>query len=178
MEQAQGFSTHFTIGLEGGIDWVGHCQLLTDKGGVYRGNRVGVEPLEERSRQVGESVCRQLARAGYWGPVGIDGLVGTLAGEPVWRPLLEINARCSFGRLTLALGDWIPRGWVYLWWFPPRTTVDQVRGLPPLPEPGARAPGPGVYALPLSVDPETASQTAVLLAPDSQELAALEATLS
>ncbi len=176
VECSQNFSLHFEI-APCQTHVLGHCQLLTDAGGVYRGNRVHPRPPDPDALSAGLAVCDQLAAAGYWGPVGIDGLRGVLGGQAVFRPLVEINARCSFGRLTLALTDWVPAGWSYLWWFPSRKDSWRIPpSLPPLPEP-PHEPVPGVYGLPLVADPRGCTGTAVLIAPTARDLAKLEESL-
>lgn len=173
VEESQNLSMHFVIDGHGLVSFLGHCQLLTDLGGVHRGNRVTGEPLDPFLHKQGAGVCRELARLGYWGYVGIDALSGHLAGAPVVRPLVEINARCSFGRLTLALADWIPDGWSYLWWHPPRN-APLSQPVRPLPSPGIQQRiEAGAYALPELADPQQQSGTVVLIAPTSEELCAL-----
>lgn len=179
VEGARSYSTHFELTPEGDCRWLGHCALLTDAGGVYRGNRVGTaQPLPAEAQRVGQAICGRLAELGYWGPVGIDGLDGCLDGRPLQRPLVEVNARCSFGRLTLALRHWLPADWPYLWWFPPASWEGLSATPDPLPEPGEGPPLlAGYYSLPRSVDPDSCSRTVVVTAPGTAELSALETTL-
>lgn len=173
VERARSWSMHFELTPEKEVRFLGHCQLLTDAGGVYRGNRVlASETLEASHARAGEAICHRLASLGYWGLVGIDALAGWLGDAPISRPLVEINARCSFGRLALSLAEWLPPGWSYLWWHPragaaPRAAI-------PL---GSGSVAPGIYALPLCADPNSSSETAVLAAPSADELARLERTL-
>lgn len=157
------FSLHFEIGRDGSIEFVGHCQLVGDPGGVYRGNQVmpGQE-VAGRALACGREVAGELARLGYWGPVGIDAFEGVLGDQPVLRPLVEINARYSFGRMTLALHDWLPRGWCLLWSHPKQSPP----ALPPLPA----APRPGAYGLPREADPDGNSATILFVAPTAEEL--------
>ena len=175
VEQAHSFSMHFQISRLGEPSFLGWCELLTDAGGVYRGNRVlsGTE-LDPTDFQTGLNVCQRLAASGYWGLVGIDCLRGFLGETAISRPLVEINARCSFGRLALALAEWIPRGWSYTWWHPRKkdaVTIGSLSALGSVPTSSMIA---GVYALPLCADPESASGTIVLIAPAQSELQILE----
>jgi hypothetical protein len=157
------FSLHFHIARDGTINFGGHCQLVPDPGGVYRGNQVlPQEPVPPGALACGQRVARELARCGYWGPVGIDGFQGLLGDEPVFRPLVEINARYSFGRLTLALRDRLPDGWCLLWSHPKHLEV----AYPPLPV----NPGPGAYGLPLEADPQSTSGTVLYVAPTPDEV--------
>lgn len=173
-EPRQDFSLHFTIERDGTSQFVGHCELVSDPGGVYRGNRVIASSLPDpEAMQWGHRVVRELAELGYWGPVGIDAFSGFLGELAVLRPLLEINARYSFGRLTLALRDWIPAGWSLLWWHP-RPADRWQDPLEPL-VPGASA---GMYGLPLVADPEQGSGTVVVIAPTPDEIQSFAQKLS
>ena len=165
VEQRRDFSLHFEIERQGTVGFVGHTELVGDPGGVYRGNRVMPSaPPDPLALEYAWQVAGLLAGRGYWGPVGIDAFSGVLGERPLLRPLVEINARYSFGRLTLALGDWIPQGWCYLWWHPGQ--ADQGRVEAPL-TPPVRA---GRYALPLTVDPLQSSGTLVVVAPTAGQL--------
>ncbi len=157
------FSMHFEIARDGSVQFVGHCQLVPDPGGVYRGNQVlpGQE-VPGQALACGGEVASELARLGYWGPVGIDAFEGMLGDLAVLRPLVEINARYSFGRLTLALRDWLPEDWCLLWSHPKQALGTH----PPLP---AR-PRPGVYGLPVDVDPDGTAGTVLFVAPSAEEL--------
>lgn len=82
----------------------GITPLLTDSQGVYRGSRLtdaAVEPL------VQETIVRAaglLQGIGYYGPLGIDAMkYQSSDGEIRWRPLQDINARLTMGRLALGL---------------------------------------------------------------------------
>jgi hypothetical protein len=175
VEASRNFSMHFEVSETGETRFLGHCELLTDLGGVYRGNRVTGTRLDPTIYDRGLEVTSEVARRGYWGPVGIDAFTGQLGGHPVLRPLVEINARCSFGRLTLALADWTPPGWCYHWWHPRKADCWRVDGTSfPLPEPGEAGLEPGAYALPLSVDPGQRSRTLILLASTLAKLEQIE----
>lgn len=157
------FSLHFQIARDGAVDYVGNCELVPDPGGVYRGNQVlPGRPVPGEALACGQRVARELAQSGYWGPVGIDAFEGLLGDQPVLRPLVEINARYSFGRLTLALRDWLPEGWCLLWSHPKLLEV----AYPPLPA----SPRPGAYGLPIEADPEGTSGTVLYAAPTPEEL--------
>lgn len=157
------FSLHFHIGRDGAVDFIGHCELVPDPGGVYRGNVVlPGKAVPGEALACGRSVANELASLGYWGPVGIDAFEGMLGDRPVLRPLVEINARYSFGRLTLALRDWLPEGWCIYWSHPKHSEAAH----PPLPA----QPRPGAYGLPIEADPEGRSGTVLYVAPGEEEL--------
>jgi len=154
VEPRSDFSLHFDVGRGGEVCFVGHCQLVADPGGVYRGNRVEPgAPVPNSVWDRAHEAVAAVAGRGYWGPVGLDAFTGSLAGEPVVRPLVEINARFTFGRLTLALRDWLPEGWSLLWSHP----REPVSGYPPW---NGEAT-PGTFGLPPAMDPEGISGTFV-----------------
>ncbi len=165
VEKRQDSSIHFTIEPEGEISLLGYCELLTDDGGTHRGNKVSPssQPPPE-VHNIGTHVAEELGRLGYWGVVGIDVLSGFLGKQPVQRPIVEINARQSFGRLTLALGQWVPQNWSYLWWHPTKKDYQQItKEYGPFPPTTRETTTPGFYILPSSVDPEGRSQTLVII---------------
>lgn len=159
LEPRQDFSMHFQARSDGGLDFLGHCRLVGDPGGVYRGNLVvPAQALPAGALESGWRIARKVAAAGYYGPIGID----SFESNQVLRPLVEINARHSFGRMTLALHAWAPVDWCLLWWHP-RQPLRADRPLTP----GAPA---GVYNLPLEADPQSNSGTVIVLAPTLEEV--------
>lgn len=167
VEPRQDFSMHFLIKPDGSVDDLGHCRLVGDPGGIYRGNLLdpGYE-LAPGAKAVGLEVARQVAAKGYWGPLGIDAFEG---GSGL-RPLVEINARHSFGRMTLALRQWAPPDWCLLWWHPRQP----VKAKQPLTAKGLA----GIYNLPLEADPDGLSGTVVILAPTHAEVESLRQGLT
>ncbi len=164
-------SLHLEISRAGQIEVLGHTVLRTDLSGVYRGNAVlPGRGLAHEIWDTGQRIVERVAQEGYWGPVGIDAMTGRLGDTEVIRPLTEINARFSFGRMTLAIGDLLPTGWAYRWWHPRAAEQNRSLHIPEL----ALKPRPGVYALPEWVDPDRASRTLLLVAPDATELEKLE----
>lgn len=128
LEEGRAYSTHFDVSLtpsgEVSVDFVGCCRLMTDGSGTHRGNEVSADwaPPGEAIAW-GHQICQILGEKGYFGPVGIDGMSGWLGGSLVHRPLVEINARYTFGRLTLSLGQWVPEGARWAWWHPTKDEV-------------------------------------------------------
>lgn len=170
------FSLHYDVWEDGSWQRVGSTQLVTDKSGGFRGNRVTscyLPPVE--AWEPCDSVVSDIASRGYVGPVGFDCLTGSLNGKPVLRPIVEINARHTFGRLALTLQYWVPNGWHWLWWHPPESTLPHLPfhldALPPI-SPNLRKSG--FYRLPEQADPGAQSKTLVLLAESPSELQALE----
>lgn len=179
VDRQHDFSMHFAISRSGQPRYLGWCSLVSDISGGYRGNFVNRESeIDPRAVEVGHQVAAHLAAQGYWGPVGLDALSGHLGSTVVLRPLVEINARYSFGRLSLALADWLPQGWSYLWWHPSRAEAHLVpEKLPPLPDIGSSSLQPGIYQLPLLADPQQTSGTAIFTAPSFLEISQLQQTL-
>jgi hypothetical protein len=84
----------------------GITPLLTDAQGGYRGSRFSLEATVPEKWQAAVEVALQAAvrlqELGYFGPLGIDAAVQELLnGEVVIRPLQDINARFTMGRLAL-----------------------------------------------------------------------------
>lgn len=174
VDPRQDFSLHFNIERGGICHFLGHCELIGDPSGVYRGNRVIASSRPDATAlHWATRVAQEVADLGYWGPVGIDAFSGLLEGREVLRPLVEINARYSFGRLTLALRDWIPEGWSLLWWHP--RPADRWPGRL---EPLAAGAAPGLYGLPLAADPDQCSETVVVIAPTPDELEGFTSALA
>ena len=103
---------------EVGIQWTlpksGHGQpelqgitpLLTDKLGGYRGSEFSLDamiPTEwQRAVDVSQQAALRLQQTGYFGPLGIDAAIyEDSAGHALARPLQDINARYTMGRLAL-----------------------------------------------------------------------------
>ncbi len=110
---------------EAGIQWTvpkagaprleGVTTLLTDALGQYEGSVFGLtgEVLArwEPAIEVTRHAVDQLQQFGYFGPVGIDAMRYRSAdGGEFLRPLQDINARWTMGRLALGWQRVMPRG--------------------------------------------------------------------
>ncbi|WND32851.1 hypothetical protein RI578_42320 (plasmid) [Streptomyces sp. BB1-1-1] len=100
------FSTHFHLDRDGSWRLLG-VQSLVNSG--YRHEMSGPAPRALTSAlrhpphpDVLETVARELAAAGYFGPVCVDSMV---LRSGTWVPVLEINARMSMGGLNLRLDE-------------------------------------------------------------------------
>lgn len=133
------FSLHFDVRSDD-VTYVGACELLTDRGS-FRGNGGPLEGVPLEIIAVVTEAARRVASMGYAGPLGVDGFAGRMDGERVVRPISEINARWTFGRLALLLNEQLgrPISWIH----PPR---------------GATAPATAI-ALPRALDPGRKSGT-------------------
>lgn len=82
--------------------------LLVDEAGNFQGceftPHLDSEPLWAESVHVALDVAHAAQEAGYFGPLGIDAMrYRTSDGEEFFRPLQDINARWTMGRLSLGL---------------------------------------------------------------------------
>lgn len=176
LQDKQEVSFHAEILPDQSVRWLGHCGQLFDGTGTFRGNRIAplppdFGPLQETFDQAVNAV----AKHGYFGPISIDAAIGTLGDQRHAHPLMELNARVSFGRLTLALQDHAPPGWSLAWWHP---SQKRRTSLPPhAPPMHPDITQAGLYQLPAHIDPHGASNTFALLAPSPQHLQTLEASL-
>ena len=123
LDKAADYSVQLWIGPAGKARKEGHHLFFTDARGQYLGHQLGSfahrlpkgvarflhgdghEPgrwrklLDESVRRVGTA----LAREGYRGPAGIDGMIHWRDGSPVVRPVVEVNPRQTMGRIALGL---------------------------------------------------------------------------
>lgn len=161
-------SFHFDLTKNGGVEFLGWTELITDRGGVFRGNRVLPTPPNSDLLEGATRAAEAVAGHGYWGALGVDALVGTLGSTAVRRPLVELNARYSFGRLALALAERLPKGWCLSWWH----TRERLTA-----EPLEHPTEPGLYALPRACDGDQTSGSALLVAAEVERLLELESSL-
>jgi hypothetical protein len=99
---------------------VGVTPLLVDRSGTYRGSRFGCPASEiEVWQPAVETALRAaqiLRREGYFGPLGIDAMqYRDDHGHLRLRPLQDINARYTMGRLALGFTRILPAGWCGTW---------------------------------------------------------------
>jgi len=108
------------IPKSGPPELAGVTPLLVDRRGVYRGSRFGCPASELAEWQpavdVGERVAQTVQRLGYFGPLGIDAMqFRDPTGTVRLRPLQDINARFTMGRLALGFRRILPPGWCGTW---------------------------------------------------------------
>lgn len=99
---------------------LGITPLLVDRAGVYRGSRFGSPASEvelwQPAAATALSVARAIQRLGYFGPLGIDAMqYRDRAGQIRMRPLQDLNARYTMGRLALGFRRVLPTGWCGSW---------------------------------------------------------------
>jgi hypothetical protein len=101
------------IPREGAPQLVGVTPLLVDGSGVYRGSRFGCSAEKDAcwrpAIDAGLRTATELQRLGYFGPLGTDAMqYRDAAGELRLRPLQDLNARYTMGRLALGFCRLLP----------------------------------------------------------------------
>ncbi len=99
---------------------VGVTPLLVDRNGVYRGSRFGCPASEievwQPAIETGLRAAQVARRAGYFGPLGIDAMrYRDENGHLRLRPMQDLNARYTMGRLALGFTRILPNGWCGTW---------------------------------------------------------------
>ena len=110
---------------EAGLQWTvprggvpvfeGVTELLNDDSGQYRGSRFGLEPARIEAWQpaidVAQRAVGEIQQSGYFGPVGVDAMrYRDVDRVERIRPLQDINARWTMGRLALGWRRVMPSG--------------------------------------------------------------------
>ncbi len=173
------FSLHFEISNNKQIQYLGSLSLLTNHAGTYRGNKKSssLQP-PQHWLTIAHQIAQKLLNLGYWGPISLDAFLGQLEDNIVQRPLVEINARYTFGRIALELQSFLPQSWNYIWWHPTQKNVSIIQknfsDLSPI---APNISSPDLYRLPLCLDPHSRSQTFILAAPDDSTLLQIEKKL-
>ncbi len=141
---------------ESGARELGVCELITDAMGNHRGHRIAEEKPSRKMQLLARDAARRVYEQGYRGPLGIDAFEGRLDQALVERPLCEINARVTFGRLALELARFVPER-EFEWRHPPAGEVS--RATVSVDD----ADDVGVYRLPDFADPDGRSGTEIRL---------------
>lgn len=121
VEPIDEWGLQYTIPISGQPVLEGITPLLTDAQGTYRGSRLVSEEIPADVRQVVDRAALRIQETGYFGPLGIDVMRYRSAdGEVGWRPLQDINARLTMGRLALGLRRLIAAdefaSWLHVRW--------------------------------------------------------------
>lgn len=115
----------FFIPREGEPQWMGLALLLSDERGQYRGSRISVDASTlsewQPAIEVGQRVAQRAQAAGYFGPLGMDAMqFSDQRGEQRWRPIQDVNARYTMGRLALGFSQFLQphqaASWLHLPW--------------------------------------------------------------
>jgi len=124
----------FTVPRRGEPVLEGITSLLTDSTGVYRGSRFDDDAsLQDRWAEavdVAVAAVERIQSRGYFGPVGIDAVrYRNARGGVSVRPLQDVNARFTMGRLSLGFRRLLKPGdrglWLHQQW--PTDTRDAPR---------------------------------------------------
>ena len=99
---------------------VGIVPQIVGKDGTYRGSRFGNPDAEidpwQPAVPIALAAASHLQKRGYFGPLGIDAMWYRDAdGQAHLRPLQDVNARFTMGRLALGWTRWLPEGWCGSW---------------------------------------------------------------
>lgn len=99
---------------------IGVTPLLVDQSGTYRGSRFACSPDDiqvwQPAIETGLKTAEHLQRLGYFGPLGIDAMqYRDEEGHVKVRPLQDLNARWTMGRLALGFRRVLPSGWCGSW---------------------------------------------------------------
>lgn len=122
-QEEVGIQVH--IPEHGASQLVGVTRLISDDKGQYRGSVFALSPAEETefherwrlAIEMALEVADRLRHRGYFGPLGIDAMrYQSSAGTIALRPLQDINARWTMGRLSLGWRRFLQPGEWGLWW--------------------------------------------------------------
>ncbi|MFE9422554.1 hypothetical protein ACFYNO_06290 [Kitasatospora sp. NPDC006697] len=103
--RAADFSAHFDLARDGGMTGIAF-RGMTNTGLSFASSDTLDGAVEARLRadrgyrRLLAALSEEIAAAGYWGPVCVDGLIAT---DGTLVPVLDVNARLSMGRIALAL---------------------------------------------------------------------------
>lgn len=118
----------FEIAKNGDISRLGLTGLMTTDDGRFAGiwlNRPS--PYEQQftaAEETAFTAARHIAETGYFGPLGIDMACYIAADGVTVRPLQDINARFTMGRLALGFTDVLRSGEQAIWLFVPWGQAD------------------------------------------------------
>lgn len=160
-------STQLLIHRDGTFDLLGTLTLICDQTGTFRGHHTS--PTHEaplQSPQLLNAIVQTIHQLGYHGPLGIDAMEGTWRGQVVQRPIVEINARWTFGHMALALRAHLPPNAEVIWKHPDRHTKTQ----PELAPCHQHITDAGTYRLPEHIDPHHHTRSVVHVAFDTTTL--------
>lgn len=110
----------FEIDRSEQITYVGLAEMLATRQGAYAGScftTPDAAPMWAVAREQATRAVAVMAERGYFGPVGIDAMLYRHAdGSIGCRPLQDINARWTMGRLALGWRRIFPSATRGYWW--------------------------------------------------------------
>ena len=150
----------FEVPESGPPQLVGVTPQIVDRRGTYRGSLFGAaedNACWESAVEVGLEVARRVQTEGYFGPLSLDAMRYRDGDVEGLRPLQDLNARWSMGRLALGLVRQLSPGecgaWVHL---PRGVSEDALKAIGRL----------DVRLKVVTVDAHSLRQTILLAAPD------------
>ncbi|MGQ0634704.1 MAG: hypothetical protein ACT4QC_08840 [Planctomycetaceae bacterium] len=120
-------------GHETAVGTTSHEAIRDARHALPASRHQGVPPtagnsLWQPAVEVALRVALRLQALGYFGPLGIDAaMYRDVAGQVRIRPLQDLNARFTLGRLALGFGRFLPAGWCGSWLWLAAERVEQVR---------------------------------------------------
>ncbi|MDC0261845.1 hypothetical protein OAK47_01345 [Planctomycetaceae bacterium] len=99
----------FDIPQVGPVKFLAALPLLNSETGEYRGSRLHLTEREQviwqPAIQWGQQIAQHAQQLGYFGPLGIDAAQYRQGNELVLRPVMDINARWTMGRMAYEWGQ-------------------------------------------------------------------------
>jgi hypothetical protein len=135
VDRVQEVGLQFDIPLDGSPQLIGIAPMLVDSRGQYVGSYFSTEGSSEFSNtniwqdaiHVALRAATQLQANGYFGSLGIDAMAYRLAdGSCRIRPLQDINARWTMGRLSLGWRRLLKPDECGCWYHGPATSFESV----------------------------------------------------
>lgn len=161
------------------------CEFLQSPGGGEGGDSLDSNSLTEllwhEAIDVTARVANEAQRRGYFGPLGIDAMLYCDAeGQTRLRPIQDVNARWTMGRLALELRRFLKPhefgSWLHLNWNVRESASARERRQPA----SSRLPSDVrvLWTSPIEIGGSVPrKQTALLIAPDAETRAAAESAL-
>lgn len=109
----------FEVPLAGDPTLIGIAEMLPSTTGQYAGSVFVGQPTEvdwTPAVCIARQAAAELQRLGYFGPLGVDAMCyRTADGEQRLRPLQDVNARWTMGRLALGWRRFFPDADLGIW---------------------------------------------------------------
>ncbi len=113
VERTEDLSAQLYIDKKGKVELLGTTRIIVSRSGVYGGNEGRIDgkgnvtsgsTFDDELRDTALKIGKEAAAQGFYGACGIDAFVFEGPdGEPVLRPLVELNARWTGGVVVIGL---------------------------------------------------------------------------
>jgi hypothetical protein len=114
LEAVSEVGLQFEIPREGTPRLLGVLPLLNSATGEYRGSRLFLTEAEhdrwQPAVELGMQIASSTQESGYFGPLGIDAMLYRDGDEVRLRPIMDINARWTMGRVAYEWGRRLAAG--------------------------------------------------------------------